>query len=160
MATLCQSTRSHFQWMVCESSLAQKTNQCGCGLCQQASSWMCSMATLRWSSRLHFQPIVHARSLVQVTNWFRCGIWSLTTSGSRPMILALDTPDGFFPQTDKHTSCLFHLMHSCLTLSISLLFLTPLLPLLISPMQPLGLDGVIVTVHSLTTLFLPPLTFL
>ena len=52
-------------------------------------------------------------------------------------------------------------MHSCLTLSISLLYLTPLLPLLISPMQPLGLDGMIVTVLSPTTPFLPsPLTFL
>jgi len=52
-------------------------------------------------------------------------------------------------------------MHGCPTLSISLLYLNPLLPLLISPMQPLGLDGMIVTVHSLTTPFLPsPLTLL
>src|SRR6188768_4334543 len=100
--------------------------------------------------------MVCASSLAHMIIQCECGIWSLTTLGSRPTILALDTPDGFFPQTDERTSCLSHSMHGCPTLSISLLYLTPLLPLLISPMQPLGLDGVIVTAHSLTTPFTLP----
>jgi len=94
--------------------------------------------------------------------WFRCGIVrNLTMLESRPKIppMASRTLDGFFPQTDKRTSCLSHLMHGCLTLSTSLLYLPPLPPSLISPMWPLDLDGMIVIVHSFPTLFYSPLTF-
>jgi len=109
------------------------------------------MATLTWLTQSHFRPMVHTLSLAH--QMIRCGcgkVWNLTTLESRPKIppMASHTPDGFFPQMHKRTSCLSHLMHGCLTLPTSLLYHPPLSPTLISPMRPLVLDGMIVTVHS------------
>ena len=49
---------------------------------------------------------------------------------------------------DKPTSCMCHLMLCYLTLSTFLPYPTRLLPMLILPMPPLALSGVIVMLHS------------
>ena len=104
--------------------------------------------------------MAHSSSLAHQTNLCGRGILNLNlaTLESRPKILpmASRTLDGSSPQTDECTSCLSHLMHGCLTLPTSLLYLSLLPPLLISTMRLLGLGGMIVTVHSFPTRFVLP----
>ena len=162
MATLCRSPRSHFRLMVCSSSQALGMNQCGCGTLQQEKSSMFWTTTLTGSTQSHFRLMVSALSLAY--RIIQCGygiVWNLTTLESRPKIppMASYTLDGFFPQTHKCTSCLFHLMHGCPTLPTSLLCLPLLSPLLISPMWPLDLNGMIVTIHSFHIPLYSPLKF-
>ena len=95
--------------------------------------------------------MVHTLSLAHQMIRCVCGVVrNLTTFESRPKIplMTSHTPDGFFLQTDKGISCLSHLMHGCPTLPTSLLYLLLPPPQLISPTQPLGLNGMIVTFHS------------
>src|SRR6188768_2660529 len=94
---------------------------------RRARSSMCSMATVHRSTRSHFRLMVCASSLAQGTNQCGRGILKLhlATLESRPKTppLTSRTLDGSFPQTDKCTSCLSHLMHGCLILPTSLLYL-------------------------------------
>ena len=85
----------------------------------------------------------------------------LTTLESSPWIVLMVncTLDGFFLQTDKHTSCLSHLMHDCPTLPTFLLYLPQLSPMLISAMQPLALsmDWLLQSIASPPRLYSPHL---
>ena len=143
-------------------SLARRTNQCGSGMRQQATSWRCGTAIRIRSHRSHFRLMVNRLSLAQRTNLYGSGILDLCTSARRyPIPVTIqNTLGGFSPLMANTVSCLCPPSCSFLMLPTSLLSRARLAPLLTLHIRPLAFDGSNVTILSIRFVYYLSLTLI